>query len=145
MLDCLIVHPNGGGEFSIHDVRIRILVGARETRGEFAVLETTLPPRGCLPKHLHTLDDQTLYVLEGQLELIVHDRAQVLSPGTMAFLPRGLPHAVRNPFDSPVKYQEVAVPAGLDSYLEELALIPHEECEERFVELGNRYGVYIEE
>lgn len=145
MLDCLIVHPNGGGEFSIYDVRIRILVGARETRGEFAVLETTLPPHGCLPRHMHTLDDQTIYVLEGHLELLVNDKTQLLGPGALAFLPRGVAHSVRNPSDQPVKYQEVAVPAGLDSYLEELALIPDEDCEARFVELGNRYGVYIEE
>ena len=47
------------------------------------------------PLHVHRRDDETFYVLEGELTLFVPGEQIVLGPGQAALAPRDVPHAYR--------------------------------------------------
>jgi quercetin dioxygenase-like cupin family protein len=49
------------------------------------------------PIHVHADDDETIYVVEGQLTAVVDGEARTLSPGESIFLKRGTPHQLMNP------------------------------------------------
>jgi quercetin dioxygenase-like cupin family protein len=45
------------------------------------------------PLHLHPDSDETVYVLEGELLLHIDGVEQTAGPGTIVWVPRGVPHA----------------------------------------------------
>lgn len=66
-------------------------------RGEvYTLLESTAPPGGGLPPHLHHAQDEAIYVMEGEYALLViGDEALRLAPGSFASVGRGTVHAVK--------------------------------------------------
>jgi quercetin dioxygenase-like cupin family protein len=73
--------------------RMTVKAGANETGNSFAQLEVTDPRGGATPVHLHRNEDETFYVLEGEVTTLVGDERIDLSAGDYAFAPRGIPHA----------------------------------------------------
>lgn len=47
------------------------------------------------PVHVHGRDDEAFLLLDGEMTVWVGEERHRLSPGGIAFLPRGIPHAVR--------------------------------------------------
>jgi uncharacterized RmlC-like cupin family protein len=46
--------------------------------------------------HIHTREDETFYVLAGEIEVTVGGERDVLRAGDSVFLPRGIPHRLEN-------------------------------------------------
>jgi quercetin dioxygenase-like cupin family protein len=115
------------------------------TAGSVAVVEHTLAP-GLLgaPPHRHSNEDETSYVLEGELTVQIGEEIAVLGPGATVVKPRGLFHAFWNAGREPVRFLEVISPGGFERYFEELAaLIPVEGPPNMaaLAALAARYGV----
>jgi quercetin dioxygenase-like cupin family protein len=70
---------------------------------------------------VHRREDEIGYVLEGALEVRLRDQTLVLEAGGVARLPKGIPHAIRNPLETPSRYLFLCVPAGLDQWFDALA------------------------
>ncbi|WP_169405678.1 cupin domain-containing protein [Deinococcus apachensis] len=66
-----------------------------DTGGAFALVEECVQAGLEPPPHLHTHEDETFYLLEGEVEFQVGDRRHRATPGDCVFLPRGLPHAFK--------------------------------------------------
>jgi quercetin dioxygenase-like cupin family protein len=62
--------------------RVHIHISGLETEGAFALLEATGPAGDHTPLHVHHLDDEGFYVLNGQLTLWAGDDKHVLRPAT---------------------------------------------------------------
>jgi uncharacterized cupin superfamily protein len=60
-------------------------------------------------RHWHTLEDEFVYVLEGEVTLVTNDGEQVLGPGMCAGYPAGRRdgHCFVNRSDRPVRFLEV--------------------------------------
>lgn len=92
-------------------VNVRILLDSATTNGKLAVVEEIGKGPYATPLHLHPDDDQTFIVLEGSLRAWVGGDRYDVDAGGVAFLPRGVPHAVR--VTSPkVRLLVVGTPAG---------------------------------
>ncbi len=73
-----------------------VLVDDSQTDGRFSLVELNGAPGDMPPLHVHDDEDETFYVLEGELELHIAERAPVtLAPGQAAYAPRGLAHVYR--------------------------------------------------
>jgi uncharacterized cupin superfamily protein len=68
-------------------------------------------------RHWHTLEDELIYVLEGELVLVTDAGEQVLGPGMAAGFPAGKPdgHHLINRSDRPGLYLEVGSRADDDA------------------------------
>lgn len=71
--------------------------GSAETGGVFN-FHTNENPVGRRPGtalHIHHRDDECLYLIEGEVDVICGSQRFRLTPGCFVFLPRGVPHAFR--------------------------------------------------
>jgi len=75
------------------------LVEKKDTDGAFSLLEATLAPGNEPPPHVHTLEDELFYVLEGEFDVYVGEEALKLKTGECIILPKFKPHAfvIRSP------------------------------------------------
>jgi quercetin dioxygenase-like cupin family protein len=102
--------------FDLGSTVLRVLVATEAA----TVLDGELAPGAGAPFHRHTLEDETIVVLEG--ELLVDDGSRsTLGPGSAYRLPRGTRHAFVNEGDSTVRALFVCVPGGLENFFRALA------------------------
>ena len=75
------------------------LATTAETGGAYCIMEHVLTAACNPPVHLHAVEDEAFYVLEGEMEVVVGDTSTICGPGTYAFAPRGVEHwfRVRSP------------------------------------------------
>jgi quercetin dioxygenase-like cupin family protein len=79
------------------------------------------------PLHVHRRDDETFYVLEGELRLFVGSEQIVLGAGQSALAPRDVPHAYRVESEE-AHWLVITAPAGFDSFVREVSeLAPADE------------------
>ena len=63
----------------------------------------TFPPGTFVPPHIHPTQDEFIYMLEGQFELMLEGHTSVANAGDLVRMPMGLPHAIYNRSDRIVK------------------------------------------
>ncbi len=106
--------PGTGKTFGIVGDIVRIIVTGDETEGKFATFETTVPPHCGPPLHTHSREQESFFVLEGEITFQVGDERFVARAGTFANMPIGSLHCFRNETESPVKMLITVVPAGFE-------------------------------
>jgi branched-chain amino acid transport system ATP-binding protein len=63
----------------------------------------TLPPDTFVPPHIHPTQDEFIYMLEGQFELMLDGKTVHAGPGDLIRMPMGIPHAIFNKSGRTVK------------------------------------------
>ncbi|MBB3392789.1 mannose-6-phosphate isomerase-like protein (cupin superfamily) [Rhizobium sp. BK275] len=106
-------------EFVLAGVVMKRLVSGKQTDGLFCLFENRSGGQTKTPIHVHADDDETVYVIEGQLTAIVDGEARTLSSGESIFLRRGVPHQLMNPGDRPVRYILIGSPSMFEQFLAE--------------------------
>jgi quercetin dioxygenase-like cupin family protein len=89
---------------------LAIILGAATTGGQFSVIETRSRRGSGSPVHVHSVDDEAFLLLDGVMTVWVGEERYQLQPGGIAFLPRGIPHAVRS--DIATRALILSAPAG---------------------------------
>src|SRR6185312_3891779 len=74
-----------------------------DTNGEFGLLEQTIPPGFATPHHTHHLEDESFYILEGEVAFLCDGKWSKVGPGDFIFGPRNLPHGFRIVGGSPAR------------------------------------------
>jgi quercetin dioxygenase-like cupin family protein len=73
--------------------RVTVKVGGPEAGNAFSQIEVDDPRDTGPPLHLHHNEDETFYILEGEVTFVVGDERIDLSAGDFVFGPRDIPHA----------------------------------------------------
>lgn len=104
--------PAGAGE-TVHVLvdSATVKVGVEDTAGTLSVLEVALSAGGGVPDHRHARDDETIYVLEGALDVRMGAERLALAVGGCAFAPRGTVHGFTNPGFAPARLLLISSPA----------------------------------
>jgi quercetin dioxygenase-like cupin family protein len=74
---------------------LAVILDAGITGGQLTVIDTHSRRGHASPVHVHSQDDEAFLLLDGAMTVWVGDERHQLRPGGIAFLPRGIPHAVR--------------------------------------------------
>jgi quercetin dioxygenase-like cupin family protein len=98
--------------------RVHIHISGRQTEGAFSLLEATGPAGDHTPLHVHHLDDEGFYVLDGQLTLWAGDEQHVLRAGESVLAPRGVPHTLR--VDTDARWLVTSAPAGFEAFVRDV-------------------------
>jgi quercetin dioxygenase-like cupin family protein len=69
-----------------------IKISAEQTGGLLSVLEITDPPDTEAPLHVHHREDETFWILQGDVTFEIGDTTVEGHAGDVAFAPRGIPH-----------------------------------------------------
>ncbi|HTT96108.1 MAG TPA: quercetin 2,3-dioxygenase [Solirubrobacterales bacterium] len=89
---------------------------AADTDGEFGLIETVAPPGFSPPRHVHAHEDETFWVLEGELTVVCGEETITAGPGAMVFLPRGVPHGYRVDGELPARFTTLITPGGMEEF-----------------------------
>ena len=114
----VFVSPGSGKKLEFLGVTHKLT--GQQTGGAFYWFETQFGPGDGNQLHVHRREDEVGYVLEGTLEIRLADQTVVAQAGSVAHLPRNVPHAIRNPGKTPARYLFMTIPAGLDQWFEAL-------------------------
>jgi mannose-6-phosphate isomerase-like protein (cupin superfamily) len=98
-------------------VRMRVLLSSKQTGGQFSMIEGTMPPGGDGGLHIHLREDESMHILEGELEVTIGDSVTVLKAGSSYFAPRGVPQRLRNLGATPMRGILVTTPGGFDEFI----------------------------
>lgn len=143
--------PDQGRAIGVVGDIYRFLVTGAETDGRYATIEATVLPGGGPPPHVHSREDETFYVLEGEITFRIGDESVVAKPGTFVHMPIGQPRAFKNETDRAAKMLISFAPAGLEDYFFEVGrplegeLPPRSTQEEieKLLAVAPRYGLEI--
>src|SRR5277367_1111856 len=112
--------PGGGKVVTLAGKPMVFLVTGEHTK-HTSMFDWTLPAGFSTGLHVHRVQEETFYVLEGVCEWQVGDERVRATPGTFVFLPPGVPHDIANPSDKPARVIMTVSPPGHEHYFEELA------------------------
>ena len=93
---------------------------AKQTGNAFGLIEQLAPVGPASPYHVHRAEDETFYVLDGQLEFISGERRSTGGPGSSVFLPRDIPHGFRVVGESPARFLVLTTPGGFEGFFMEV-------------------------
>ena len=117
--------------------------GAAQTRGDFSLMERTVPPGARTPPpHRHVNCSEAFFVLAGMITFSLDGAELTGGPGDFLLVPRGAGHTFGNRDDEPARLLVLHAPA-MDAYFAELDALwaagtPGPEAER---ELMSRYGM----
>ena len=106
-------------EFVLAGVVMKRLLSGKQTNGQFCLFENISGGNTRTPIHVHADDDETVYVIEGELTAMVNGKTHRLTAGQSLFLERGAPHQLMNISDRPARYLLIDTPPVFDRFLEE--------------------------
>ncbi len=88
-----------------------------------SMFDWTLPSGFSTGLHVHRVQEETFYVLEGECDWQVGEQRVRATPGTYLFIPPGMPHNIGNSSGKPARMLMTVSPPGHEHYFEELAKI----------------------
>lgn len=94
---------------------------SEDTGGVYSLFETTYPPGQGPPRHVHSREDESYYVLDGAFDVQVGDQSVTATRGWFGFGPRDVPHSFKAVGTSPGKMLVIVTPAGFERFFDELA------------------------
>jgi mannose-6-phosphate isomerase-like protein (cupin superfamily) len=97
-------------------VRITVKLRAEDTGGAYAVFQDFVLPAAGPGLHTHTREDESLFVLEGEVRATVGERTVDVGPGTLVHMPLGVPHGFQNVSDKPARLLMTYTPGGFERY-----------------------------
>jgi mannose-6-phosphate isomerase-like protein (cupin superfamily) len=148
----MTMNGNGSKAFVLAGIVMRRLLSGEQTAGQFCLFENMSGGNTRTPIHVHAEDDETIYMLEGELTAVIDEEPRRLTAGESIFLPRGIPHQLVNMSGSPNRYVLIGTPALFDRFVEEGGheLQPDEavgpptpEEVERLREASPRFGITL--
>ena len=106
--------PDGGGERLVFpgQIELSILVPGEATDGAFAVFEDIVEPGVGPPRHIHHVQDEVFFVIDGHVDIEIAGELYTAGPGDVAYVPRGAVHAFANPGKDRVRLRYTFSPAG---------------------------------
>jgi quercetin dioxygenase-like cupin family protein len=107
-------------ENSVHYIAhtFSFLATGKTTNGSFALIHCYFRKGFMAPPHYHTLEDESFYVLEGEIEFFVGDKISKVGAGEFICLPKNIPHHF-NLISETAKALLLITPAGFEAFFQE--------------------------
>ncbi len=71
------------------------IISPEQTDNKLALLEFTLSKGSEPPPHIHTREDESFYVLDGEVSVTIDGKTTILRQGEGLFAPRNIPHSFK--------------------------------------------------
>jgi len=139
-------------EFIFVGVLMKRLLSGVETGGQFCLFENASEGASQTPIHRHDNDDETIYMIEGEMQAIIAGETRVVKAGETVFLPRGIAHQLMNVSGQPTRYLLLCTPPGFEDFVavagrvrgpDEMPGRPGPEDIARLKEAAPRFGITL--
>jgi quercetin dioxygenase-like cupin family protein len=131
--------------------RYTVKIGSEQTEGGLSQLLCRDRRGGAPPLHIHHRENETFYVIAGQISFFVGGRRIEATAGDFVFAPKDVPHAFLVESDR-AEYIATYSPAGAEQFFAEVApgVVPGEPAPppsapdpEEFARIAASYGIEI--
>lgn len=117
-----VVQPHDGRTGDLADgVGVQFKIDGADTGGLVSIVEHPFAVGALVPPHVHHLEDEISYVLEGEIGFRSEDQEVVLAAGGYIVKPRNQVHAMWNAGSTPARMIEVITPAGFENFFRGLS------------------------
>jgi len=136
-----VVPPGSGKVLKLVGVTHKLI--SQQTGGGYYLFESEFDPQSGNRLHVHTYEDEVVYVMQGAIQIRLGDGALEASEGGVAHLPKSIPHALYNPLKVPLRILALAIPGGMERFFDELesALQDGSLDDAQHREISRRYGI----
>jgi quercetin dioxygenase-like cupin family protein len=93
---------------------------SEDTSGAYTITEETWPPQVGPPPHIHHTQEETFYILEGEMEFITDGITTRANAGSLVRIPRGVLRDYRNVGSEPARVLVLFAPGGFEGFFEEV-------------------------
>jgi quercetin dioxygenase-like cupin family protein len=108
---------------------VHLRLTGEQTGGRQTLWTEITPPGGGPPPHYHSNADETFYVIEGHVSFFKDGQWQEVTPGSAAYMPRGVVHTFRNVGQTPLRMLVSTSPSGFETFFAK--------CAEEFAKSGS--------
>ena len=115
----MFVPADTGEAYWVMGTLFTFLVTAPESGGSYFTLIVDVGPEAGPPPHIHHLEEEQFYVLEGQLTYSVGEQAFEVNAGDFIHIPRGTVHSFKNG-PKPARLLATFAPAGIEGFFREV-------------------------
>ena len=129
----------------------RFLATGEETDGKYATFEAIVPPGSGPPPHIHSREEESFLVLEGEMTFQLGEERIVAGEGTFLNMPVGSRDCFKNESGKTARLLISVAPAGLEQMFFEVGYPLADNAEtapsptqgdiEKLLEAAPRYGV----
>jgi quercetin dioxygenase-like cupin family protein len=110
-----VVTPGEGQALWHMGSLLEVKATGRDTDGQFWLAEQSATQGYASPVHRHSREDELFTILDGELAIRVGEEEYSAPAGTIAFAPRGLPHAFQIKSPS-ARFLILTSPAGFEDW-----------------------------
>ncbi|HEX2107141.1 MAG TPA: quercetin 2,3-dioxygenase [Nitrososphaera sp.] len=144
--------PHTGDKIWIAGDTAIIRATSADTGGVYTMIEAIASLGNGPPPHIHKNEDESLYVLDGEFEIVNGDNVVKAKPGALAFVPRGTVHRFRCIGEHTGRMLLVYTPGGIEGFFREAGMpaegdgpAPPVDSAEiaRTDKAGRRYGLEV--
>lgn len=145
--------PSEGRTIAVVGDVYRFLATGDETDGKYAMWEAIVLPGGGPPPHIHSREEESFYILEGEITFTVGVEKLVATEGMFANMPVGTLHSFKNETDKLARMIISVAPAGLEKMFFEIgeplaegsteAQPPTKEEIDKLLRIAPNYGIEI--
>lgn len=107
---------DGGEAFSFLGTRMTVKAGGDQTGGAFTLIDCQCPPGFAPPAHVHHIEDEAFYLLEGSLQVSCGDETWQVESGGFVFLPKGRPHRFVVVGEEGARLLQITAPAQFERF-----------------------------
>lgn len=94
----------------------QILLSSQQTDASIGIFESLDQPGYGPPRHIHHREDETFYILSGEVEFWMAGVSRMAGPGEVVFVPRGTEHTFRIIGDLPARMLTAMTPGGFEGF-----------------------------
>ncbi len=114
------------------------------TGGRLTAFENVIAVGEGPPLHRHADEDESWYVIEGELRFRFGDRLRSAPAGTFVFVPRGVPHCFQSVGAGAARILVVFTPSGMERFFDRFAhLDPSADAAAAFASIGREVGMEV--
>jgi len=141
----MILGPGEGKIVLVPGHKITHKISGEDTDGRYSLLEVELTGDGP-PQHIHKTEDESFYVLEGKINVLLGERTFIAKVGTCVRIPRGTVHAFCRVEKKNAKLLAMFSPAGFEKFFDEAVDLDVTDTEAYVAKakaLANKYNMEI--
>lgn len=111
-----VVGESEGTQVWAMGILVTLKVKASDTCGAYSVFEDFIPPGAGPVPHMHTKEDESIFVLEGKLRAWLGGKQYDVKVGDFVHMPRGVQHYFKNLSDEPTRLLLTYTPGGFEQW-----------------------------
>ncbi len=118
----VILEPGEAKILTLAGKPLAVLVTKADSK-HTCMFDWTVPPGFSTGLHVHRVQEETFYVVEGECDWQIGDRHVRARPGAYVFIPPGTPHNIGNSSGASARMIMTVSPPGHENYFEELSAL----------------------